>query len=83
MVTVASITRKWQACLEQVEESSRRFTSLSSALPAETITEWTSSETLMQELRSVEVEVMDDYDVREEQGKPSFLFFVSHQLILA
>ena len=83
MVTVASITRKWQACLEQVEESSRRFTSLSSALPAETITEWTSSETLMQELRSVEVEVMDDYDVREEQGKPNFLFFVSHQLILA
>ena len=23
----------------------------------------------MQELRSVEVEIMDDYDVREEQGK--------------
>ena len=69
MGPVASITKKWHACLEQVEDSSRRFTNLSDALPAETIASWTSSETFMQELRSVEVEVMDDYDVREEQGK--------------
>ena len=73
--------RKWQACLEQVEESGRRFTRLSEALPSETIAKWTSNETLMQELRSVEVDVMDDYDVREEQGKPNALFFfLSHKL---
>lgn len=78
--TVASITRKWQACVEQVEESSRRFSTLSAALPSEIVSEWTSSETLMQELRSVEVEIMDDYDVREEQGKlfPKYPLFVSH-----
>ena len=77
---VPSIMRKWRACLEQVQESSRRFSTLSAALPSEIISEWTSSETLMQELRSVEVEIMDDYDVREEQGKlfPKYPHFTSH-----
>ena len=65
---VPSIMRKWRACLEQVQESSRRFSSLSDALPAEKISEWAGTEKFMQELRSVEVQVMDDYDVHDEQG---------------
>ena len=51
-----------------MKESSDRFTNLCTALPEATISEWSADETLMQELRAVEVDVMDDYDVREKQG---------------
>ena len=50
-----------------MKESSDRFANLCAALPDATISEWTADETMMQELRAVEVDVMDDYDVREER----------------
>ena len=56
-------------------ESTVRFEHLCNTLPEATITEWSADETLMQECRDIDVEVMDDYDVRQERGKFSFLKF--------
>ena len=68
VATVASIMRKWKICVNQVVEASTRFSSLSDSLPEGTVAEWSSTEGMMQELRSIDVEVMDDYDVREDRG---------------
>ena len=74
-MTVPSIIRKWKICLVQVKESSDRFTDLCSTLSDAKISEWSACETLMQEFRAVEVDVMDDYDVREKQGLSFTSFF--------
>ena len=66
--------RKWHVCLDQVQESSERFSSLCSSLPEEMIENWTNDEALMQVLRVNTVNVMDEYDVREGHGSIYFRY---------
>ncbi|KAK7696208.1 hypothetical protein QCA50_000861 [Cerrena zonata] len=62
---VPSLCRKWRACLEQTEDSDDYFQKLSEHVGATRAAQWTADEQRMQTQRDTNVEVMDEFDVRE------------------
>ena len=79
--TVPSLARKWKACLDQVEDSDDYFKHLSVHVGAQKTEQWTRDEQRMQANRSANVEVMDEYDVREEKGD-SFCFYLFYPNVI-
>ena len=74
---VPSLARKWRACLDQVEDSDDYFKHLSVHVGAQKTEQWTRDEQRMQANRSANVEVMDEFDVREEKGdSPSYCVLI-------
>ena len=69
--TVPTFLRKWNACLDQVEDSEEYYQSLCQRIGAHRVREYTKQEAAMQNARDQDVTVMDAMDVKGEEGVES------------